>query len=509
MRPKVLRLSLWTALVLSILVVHHALGQQIHRYPFETRDPVFVKGTHDAEYKELVHDVTDTTARGGQFSEHLQIVSEQGNSIYYYYPTGRAPLAEDLSVSLWVKANRPGAQLMVRVVLPKERNPNGLDEPLTTYLSGDVYQKVSRWEWLQIRRPSNLGKKQQQILRDQLKHDVDFTDAYVDRIVLNAYSGPGMTEIWVDDLEIGPVVESSPFKTTRAGQGSRDQGSGARPGEAPGRPNRTALVELVHGQLQVNDKKFFPMGIKLTDTPPKVLRDAGLNTLWLDASVAQAQLDDAARLGFWLVPMLYTARAGSPLDSPEQIQQALERFLEKDAVLFWDLGEGLTFEQAALVAGAAQQVRAADPNRPLAADIWDGYRIFARNIDLQGSHRWPLYTGLELTSYRDWLNQRRLLGRSGAFLWTWVQTHLPEWYSTLIYERTTSAGFEEPVGPQPEQIRLLTYLSLAAGCRGLGFWSDRFLADSHQGRDRLLEVAYSHHGAQNAPVASGVGEPRP
>ena len=50
-------------------------------------------------------------------------------------------------------------------------------------------------------------------------------------------------------------------------------------------------------------------------------------------------------------------------------------------------------------------------------------------------------------------------------------------------------GFAEPIGPQPEQIRLLTYTALGAGCRGLGFWSDRFLADSHTGRDRLLQLA--------------------
>src|SRR5262249_47539503 len=67
--------------------------------------------------------------------------------------------------------------------------------------------------------------------------------------------------------------------------------------------------------------------------------------------------------------------------------------------------------------------------------------------------------------------------------------HLPEWYTTLVYEHDDSKGFDEPVGPQPEQIRLLTYLALAAGCRGLGFWSDRFLADSHQGRDRLHTLA--------------------
>src|SRR5207248_7198610 len=50
-------------------------------------------------------------------------------------------------------------------------------------------------------------------------------------------------------------------------------------------------------------------------------------------------------------------------------------------------------------------------------------------------------------------------------------------------------GFADPVGPQPEQVKLLAYLSLAAGCRGLGFWSDRYLADSHHGRDRLQGMA--------------------
>ena len=66
---------------------------------------------------------------------------------------------------------------------------------------------------------------------------------------------------------------------------------------------------------------------------------------------------------------------------------------------------------------------------------------------------------------------------------------MPDWFTNILYERSSAAAFTEPVGPQPEQIRLLTYSALAAGCKGLCFWSDRFLADSHQGRDRLLECA--------------------
>src|SRR5262249_31393091 len=122
-------------------------------------------------------------------------------------------------------------------------------------------------------------------------------------------------------------------------------------------------------------------------------------------------------------------------------------------------------------------------------DVWDGFPPYSRSLNLLGAHRWPLMTTLELTRYRDWLNQRRLLANPGTFMWTWVQTHLPEWYINLVYERSGAAGFDEPIGPEPEQIRLLTYIALASGCRGIGFWSDRFLADTHQGRDRLQVLA--------------------
>ena len=112
-------------------------------------------------------------------------------------------------------------------------------------------------------------------------------------------------------------------------------------------------------------------------------------------------------------------------------------------------------------------------------------------------------TSLELGQYRDWLTQRRNLAQSGGFSWTWVQTHLPDWYTSLIYDRPGAGHpFTEPIGPQPEQIRLLTYIAVGSGCRGLGFWSDRFLADSHTGQDRLLTLAPLKQGTGNPGAAA-------
>lgn len=246
------------------------------------------------------------------------------------------------------------------------------------------------------------------------------------------------------------------------------------------------IVEFNGNQLLVGGKSIFFHGIRQTDTPLRTLRDAGFNTAFLDYTASPALLQEAVDLGFWVVPQLKVLSDDARLTSSEGITKEIGRFTQNDAVLFWHLSSTLSFEQAPMMARAAQVIREADAGRPVTADVWDGLTPYSRILNLVGVHRWPLMTTLELPRYREWLEQRRRLANPGTFTWTWIQTHMPDWFTNVLYERSSAAAFTEPVGPQPEHIRLLTYTALAAGYKGLGFWSDRFLADSHQGRDRLL-----------------------
>jgi hypothetical protein len=481
-----LRLAAWVAAALvglSGVLLSVASADQVHRDGFEGRDPVWVKGTADAPFKETAHRTTEDMFHTGQRSEYLELQAERGTYIYYHYETAMAPLADDLSASVWIKANRPGVQLLARLVLPKEKDPKNPDEPLTAILRGDTYQQTGRWQRLDLRRPPKLAKDQQQLLRAELNKDIDLTNAYVDQLILNVYTGPGVLELGIDDLEIGPISEANPFKTT-----SRPPRK--EPGVGRPTPNRAAVVKLDGERLLINGKPFFFRAIRHTDTPLRVLRTAGFNAIWLDQATSPEDLEEAVNQGFWIVPSLPLADDAEP-KATEAFSQSMGRFLkQQDAVLFWDMGRGgLAAEQASTLATYAKLVKTSDPNRPLAADVWDGFQPYSRHVELLGVHRWPLMTGLELTNYREWLNQRRLLAQPGSFTWTWVQTHLPDWYANLVYEQGSDTAFKDPIGPQPEQIRLLTYTALSAGCRGLGFWSDRFLADSHQGRDRLLAMA--------------------
>lgn len=494
------------ALILT-LAFAGASGQQMIQYGFEGRTPLWLPGRHDAGYKETVHELTDKSMHGGQRSENIQFEAETGSYIHYTYNLGRAPVTEDLNISLWVRANRPGVQLLARVVFPKEWDPNNPGHPLTVLLPGDRYQIVQHWQPLTLPLPVKLLRQQQQLLAGTLKHEINASEAYVDQLVLNVYTGPGETRVWIDDLEAGPA-----FDVPGADSDRKDAGPAALAG-SPGRtspsremtPARPAIqsrpdeVRLEGGHLKVGNERLFMIGIRHTGTPLDVLRNAGFNTVWLDESAPTGLIESAANLGFWIVPTLHApevveqpgGKVQGQLVANEALGRNVGRFLREQAVLCWDLGGNLPWEKSRAVMNTAQAIHNVDPLRPLAADVRDGFLVYSRAGNQQlmiGTHRWPLLTSMELDDYRKWLMQRRLLLPPDAFCWTWIQTHLPDWFMTTAYERTTGK-FTEPIGPHPEQIRLLSYIALGCGYRGLSYWSDRFLADSHMGRDRLLALA--------------------
>jgi hypothetical protein len=500
------------------LVIGLAHAQSRHSDGFDGKEPQWQRGPANVPYTEEAHVITDTNVHSFPSAEYVRLnadaTGQLNPSIRYEYPTPPAPVTDDLTLGVWVRSNRPGVQLLARLVLPKERNPDNLNEPLTTILRGEVSTGGGGfWQPLKLRNerrnPVRLLKDEQQMLRARLQRDVNIADAYIDRVILNLYTGPGVTEVWIDDLEIGPILEPKKDRGP-AGQTTALSKSTAPPGATvpgavspvrpvPGPASRAAAVpvEFNRGQFRVDRKPFFFRGVRYTDTPPHALKMAGLNTLFVEKA-DPALCDEAAREGLWLVPVLPATGDAAA------VTQAVSRFPADDAVLFWHLGDDRTAAQIDPLTRAVQAVRAADPQRPLAADVWDGVWGYSVNIDLMSAHRFPLMTSLSLTGYRDWLVQRKALSRS-PFFWTWVQTHLPDWYLATVLPESTGGGFSEPVGPQAEQIRVLTYVALAAGCKGLGFWSDRFLANSHQGRDRLLTLALLNQEIQMLePLLFGV-----
>jgi len=466
--------------VLLLGATGSAAAQHVHRNGFESTRTHWLKAGNDAAFNEQDHSSSEDGVHGGKRCEYIKLNAQPGSHIFYQYSLGQqAPIGEELNAAVWVKANRPGMQVLARVILPNEKDPSNLENRLSAVIRGDVYRTSGRWQRLEIGRPVQLAKEQQQLMQNQLKRAVDFKDAYIDSVILNVFAGPGPTEVWIDDLEVGPVSGQQAGGTVQMPDGVRI----TRP------ESRGQVVEFNGAYLMVGGKRFFFRAINHSDTPLRVLHSAGLNTVFFNHDVNEKTLREAAELGLWIVPNMNLFSSDTKLTSAEGLRQEVFRLTGNDAILFWHLGGTLAYEQTETISQFARMIRLTDPGRPQGASVWDGMRPYSRSLELIGVHRWPLMTSLELSNYRKWIEQRERLANPGTFTWTWVQTHVPDWFTWLLYEQSSGTAFKEPVGPQAEHIRLLAYTAVGAGCKGLGFWSDRFLADSHLGRDRLLSVA--------------------
>jgi hypothetical protein len=490
------RTSAFAAFVIATLAVGIALvpvrGEQIHRHGFNGRQTVLVRGDANVRVEELEHDISTLSFKSQPSSEHIKLNAEAATGdaafIHYYYDTPPAPVSELLTGGIWVKATRSGVQLRARVVFPKEPDPDNPQLPLTTLIVGQTYTKARSWDKLALNDVPELLNKSLPLLQARIKRAVNTTDAYIDRLVLNLYTGPGAVDVWVDDLDIGPVK-------------SPDQADGANPvlptahtrSSNPASGAHGRLVEQRGGGLMVDGKPFLFRAVRHTGTPLFVLRQAGFNSLWVPPDASAQVLDEASREGWMVVPSvpLSSVEAEDEISinrDADALAFAIRKFSGVD-VLFWDLGGGRRAEQADSLFKTNNVIRSQDPRRPRGADLWDGFQAYSHYLDVVGAHRWPLFTSLDMVTYRNLLTQWKTLTAGRATYWTWIQNHLPDWYITTVLGQKPTDPFTDPIGPHPEQVRVMAYIALACGCRGLGFWSDRFLADSHQGRDRLQGMA--------------------
>ena len=306
-------------------------------------------------------------------------------------------------------------------MLPKEKDPKNPDLPLTTLIVGDTYTKSRTWQQLSMGDVQDALAKHKPVLVAKLKGPVDTTGAYIDSLVLNVYAGPGVTETWIDDLEISPVLKRAD-----------DKDGPGKPGKTVSNPKRKPpLVEFSNGDLLVDQqdgegpKPFFMRAVRHTNTPLWALDVARFNTIWFPGEVTDETYEEAIRAKFFIVPSLPLPASDWDPARPNQADPALlekdaelvgkhlKRFLSSDAVLMWDLGSGRTTEQLRRVARVADVVKTYDPRKPRAVDLWDGHNAYSSYVDAIGAHRWPLFTSLDMGRYADWLAQRKALTSPG------------------------------------------------------------------------------------------------
>ena len=437
------------ALSFCTLAGNPALAQL--RDSFESPQPTWVLAEADCGVRKLGQQRSYRDSHSGQASENFRLQIGNGTKVYLTQAIGRVPIIQELRPSLFLKADRANLQLMARVVLPRSID-RGSGKPLTTMLRGDVYSEVGNWQQLEIRDVQKLLTVELAVLRTVHGKDVDAREAYVDLIVLNAFSAPGNVEIWLDDLEIqgyvnldenvGAQIAQRPSSAINAATGSRQ-------------PFAEEPAATVQGSLLlVRGRPMMPRVIQHQGEPLEWLKSLGFNTIKLSSSPAEAELKEAQRLGLWLIaPPPY----GDRLRADESLTP----------VLAWSLGSRLTERDLPGTRQLASEIRRFEPQhqRPLLCGADADLAEYSRLASILMIERNPLGTSLELANMRHWMISRPRLARAGTPFLATLAIERPEKLAEQLVLFGQGSAFEEDL--DPEQLRLAAYSALAAGARGL------------------------------------------
>jgi len=444
------------AVAACVSLAASAAGQL--RDSFEGADLTWqVSKESDCGVRILEHDRPYRDAHSGQASERFRLAVGQGTFLPLVHSIGRSPVIKEFRPRLFVKADRPSLQLMARVVFPRNVD-KGSGQPITSLLRGDIYTDVGQWQQLAIRDAYRLLEQETRQLRTQFGSEIDPREAFVDLIVLNAYSAPGNVELWIDDLEIDGYVNLD------SGVGPQMDRHVAGTGSGVGGTGLGTSAATVSGSLiMVRGRPFVPRVVQFRGEPFDWLKSLGFNTIKLSSSPSAAELKEAQRLDLWLIA-----------PPPYGDQPAPEADYER--VIAWSVGTRLSNRDLLGTRELATEVRAIDPqrDRPLIAGADAAISQYSRLANLLLFERPSLGNSRELADERKWLLGRSRLARPGIPELSAIETQRTSLLNEQLLLLSRGAPVDEDI--DPEQVRLETFHAISAGMRGFFFPSEHPLA---------------------------------
>ncbi|MCO6456990.1 MAG: hypothetical protein J5I93_16950 [Pirellulaceae bacterium] len=401
-------------------------------------------------------------AHGGQGCELLQLSCGPGSTAYLAYDLGHARVIDELLAELWVKSNRTGLQMMLRVVLPHSLNPHD-GRPLSVLLPGTTYNTPGAWQRLAVDNPARKLQSRLPSLRSQFGSQVTPREAYADLVVVNAYAGPGVVQVCLDDLAVHRMVSDPVVSVAFRGESAADAGtpeSMAGPQPAGSRQPGPRQATLLGESLLAGGRLVFPRMVDHRGEPFELLKALGFNTVRLPAAPTASQLESARQLKLWLVCPPPPVPPGQTLDET------------CGPVLAWNLGDGLGSGDLAAAEARAGQWRRADlaAARPLVCSTAGPLHAYSRVADTLLLQRDLWGGGFPLTDWTRWLESQRRGCRLGTPTWATIPTqHAAEIGRQVAAFAPQADGI--PLVVEPEQLRTAAFAAIAAGVRGIHFAS--------------------------------------
>ena len=405
-------------------------------------------------------------------------------------PLSPQRIIDELRPYVWIKADRPGIQLLARAILPHTLDPQ-THQPVALFITGSSYKAVGTWEQLSISNLPLLLSRQLWPLQAKMGPVVDVREAYVDQVLLNIYGGVGQTTVEIDDLAMDGVV---PFNHATSPQpvSSANEMTSARPliqqVSAIGAPvggdasfatqtqpngNSPRPIAFSGSTLMVDGHPMLPRIIEYQGEPLAFLKDLGFNVVHVKTPLTPALLEEARQTGIRLIA---APPASATSDAPATtIPSANSATADIDPqyapVLAWHLGAAPSADALPAITVQARQLRQSDRQlgRPIICEASENLRAFSRQVDVLSLSRSVAGTSLELNEYGTWLTQRMQLARPATPFWAVIDTTPPR---SLTEQIAVLTGRVDPAPTiDVDVLRLEVYRALMAGVRGIEFAS--------------------------------------
>ena len=410
---------------------------------YESDRPSWQQEYTDTTVRLLAHERSDRAAHGGRASERFRFEAGQGSRFFVSQALPKIPVTEDLAVSLYVRSNRQGAQIFGWVVLPEDIDPE-TKAPSFLLVPGGVFSRPDRWEKLSLAEMRPAIEEQARVLRASTRRPVSVKGAYVERVVVNLMAGMGETDVFLDDLQIGPVPPelAAAWSTGRAP--ADREGTDARPktrragavkdqGELPlprVRLTRGVFERLVDGQRYV---PWFPTAIDAPGADPVALRRHGFDVL---VTGPEPDLKRVPPLLEGDKPMFLLPRLSPATEEggPQRVLREISEYPLLNSVMMWSIGEHLGRERESAArmqeVQRIRQVLAAldeeDVPHLATATVDNELRLYTRppsNLDVIGVEL-PIWGTMEgFMEGLAYLKQRRdITARTNleALFWAWL-----------------------------------------------------------------------------------------
>lgn len=354
LRMAALRL-MWTAWCILCVFCAPASAQRIDS--FEGGEPRWMLVESDCGAQLTQHEISLVMPHSGRTCEIAELDCGTGTLALLAYPIEPCAVLDEFQPSVWLRCSSGRIQLGTRVIFPNAEHPitNGR---LHTILWGDIYRETGQWQMLNVHGLQKLLRAETISLRQRFGSDLNLENAYIDSLVVNAYTGPGRYRLQLDDLNLRGLI----------------------PLTATGRPLPTNWREnwrwRQDADRSARDRRFWatpnhpPTWLYYRDEPLAWVRSLGFTGLVLGQLPSSTQLAQINESQLAVI-------------CPAPAQDLVLDTTHASAIKGWLVGAALDSQQAPLARQQAQRVAQLPENlqRPLVGEALEQFWMFSRIAD--------------------------------------------------------------------------------------------------------------------------------